>query len=74
MLKMFMLSSRRKDYRLTEGTVSVNKQWLPNGAFFTLAVLSSEKVKSERKPDSEHIHGLHEEDSMDCQSSKENLS
>ncbi len=50
------------------------KQWLPNGVFFTLAVLSSEKAKSERKPDSEHMPGLHEEDSMDCQSSKENLS
>ncbi len=30
-LTMCVLSSRKQDCRLTEGTVSINKQWLPNG-------------------------------------------
>ncbi len=40
---------------------------------FALAASSSEKPKKERKPDSGHIPGLHEENGMDYQSSKENL-
>jgi len=42
-------SLRRRDYQVTEGAVSANKQWL--AACF--AVLSSEKSKSG------HISGLH---------------
>ncbi len=48
----------------TEGAMSVNKQWLANSVF--CPVLSSEKPKTERKPDNGHKSGLHEEDGMDC--------